>query len=289
MKDLSNFANIGVNSIITDKERLTESMRKFLYDRVWCDDDLLEGFTQGEIDEIISRTLDRDFSTISQFLAVLLEDEANEYMKEPYKYFPQTKDELRSLIEQRIEDEGNAVNLNDIDVSKITDMSKLFLCSDFNGDISGWDVSNVTNMNSMFDRCFDFNQDLSKWNVSKVTDMNGMFFECKSFNKNISSWDVSNVTDMNGMFAGCINFNQDLSKWNVSNVEDMEFMFDGCKSFNQDISNWNVSKVTDMSFMFDSCIFFNQDLSEWDVSNVISMRDMFYECPIKEEYKPNFK
>ena len=82
IEDLSNFANIGVNSIITDKERLTESMRKFLYDRVWCDDDLLEGFTQGEIDEIISRTLNRDFSTISQLLAVLLEDEANEYMKE---------------------------------------------------------------------------------------------------------------------------------------------------------------------------------------------------------------
>ena len=82
MKDLSNFANIGVNSTITNKERLTESMRKFLYDRVWCDDYLLGGFTYEEIDEIISRTLDRDFSTINQFLAVLLEDEANEYMKE---------------------------------------------------------------------------------------------------------------------------------------------------------------------------------------------------------------
>ena len=82
IEDLSNFVNIGVNSIITDKERLTESMRKFLYDRVWSDDSLLGGFTYQEIDEIISRTLDRDFSTINQFLAVLLEDEANEYMKE---------------------------------------------------------------------------------------------------------------------------------------------------------------------------------------------------------------
>lgn len=45
IEDLSNFANIGVNSIITDKERLTESMRKFLYDRVWSDDSLLGGFT----------------------------------------------------------------------------------------------------------------------------------------------------------------------------------------------------------------------------------------------------
>ena len=82
MTDLSNFANIGVNSTITDKKRLTEGMRKFLYDRVWSDDNLLGGFTYEEIDEIISRTLDRDFSTINQFLAVLLEDEANEYMKE---------------------------------------------------------------------------------------------------------------------------------------------------------------------------------------------------------------
>lgn len=82
MTDLSNFANIDVNIISTDKERLTESMRKFLYDRVWCDDHLLEGFTYEEINEIISRTLDRDFSTINQFLEVLLEDEANEYMKE---------------------------------------------------------------------------------------------------------------------------------------------------------------------------------------------------------------
>lgn len=54
--------------------------------------------------------------------------------KEPYKYFPQTKEELRDIIEQHIEVEGNEVNLNDIDVSAITDMSALFLWSDFNGD-----------------------------------------------------------------------------------------------------------------------------------------------------------
>ena len=46
--------------------------------------------------------------------------------KEPYKYFPKTKDELKDLIRQRIKDEGNEVDLNDIDVSAITDMSVLF-------------------------------------------------------------------------------------------------------------------------------------------------------------------
>ena len=74
--------------------------------------------------------------------------------KEQYKYFPQTKDELRDIIEQRIEVEGNEVNLNDIDVSAITDMSGLFeMLKDFNGNISKWDVSKVTDMIRMFSDC----------------------------------------------------------------------------------------------------------------------------------------
>ena len=35
------------------------------------------------------------------------------------------------------------------------------------GDISNWDVSNVTNMRWMFYRAHYFNQPLDKWNVSK--------------------------------------------------------------------------------------------------------------------------
>lgn len=86
---------------------------------------------------------------------------------------------MRDIIEQRIEVEGNEVNLNDIDVSAITDMSDLFAYNrDFNGDISDWDVSKVTNMCGMFNGCEFFNQDLSKWNVSNVTTMNNIFKDC---------------------------------------------------------------------------------------------------------------
>ena len=42
-----------------------------------------------------------------------------------YKYFPQTKNELKDIILWRIKTEGNEVDLNNIDVSKITDMSSL--------------------------------------------------------------------------------------------------------------------------------------------------------------------
>ena len=124
--------------------------------------------------------------------------------KNKYKYLPRTKEELEEIIKKRIKAEGNEVDLNDIDVSNIKDMSNLFEDLDFNGDISAW-------------------------NVSKVTDMHSMFWGCKKFNQDISTWDISNVTDMNFMFYGCRKFNQDISIWNVSNVTNMRYMFYACK------------------------------------------------------------
>ena len=123
--------------------------------------------------------------------------------KSKYNYFPETKEELKDIIKQRIELEGNECNLNDIDTSNITDMSSLFKWSEFNGDISKWDVSNVTDMNEMFCICKKFNQDISKWDVSNVTNMSTMFYECESFNQDISRWDVSKVIDKDKTFDDC--------------------------------------------------------------------------------------
>lgn len=123
--------------------------------------------------------------------------------KNKYNYFPKTKKELQDIILKRIKQEGNEVNLNDIDVSKITDMSTLFWGTDFNGDISAWNVSNVTKMDSMFFECTKFNSNISTWDVSNVTDMNYMFYSCKAFNQDISSWDVSKVKDFDNIFLYC--------------------------------------------------------------------------------------
>ena len=54
----------------------------------------------------------------------------------------------------------------------------MFNNSKFDGDISNWDVSNVTSMATMF-AYSEFNGDLSKWDVSKVTIMREMFNSSK--------------------------------------------------------------------------------------------------------------
>ena len=45
-----------------------------------------------------------------------------------------------------------------------------------------------------------FNGDISQWDVSKVTDMSGMFLYASNFDGDISKWDVSSVTTMSHMF-----------------------------------------------------------------------------------------
>ena len=111
---------------------------------------------------------------------------------------PTRKDELKELIRRRMNEQGPRCDLNDIDVSRVTDMSHLFDDTNFKGDISKWDVSNVKNMSSMF-AYSDFNGDISKWDVSNVQDMSEMFAN-SNFSGDLSQWDVRRVANMRDIF-----------------------------------------------------------------------------------------
>ena len=155
-------------------------------------------------------------------------------------------------------------------------MNSMFqYASTFNGDISSWNVSAVTDMNYMFSDASTFNGDISDWDVSAVTDMHRMFHSAFKFNQPLNSWNVSSVTNMSYMFLHASEFNQPLNSWNVSAVTDIPSMFFGASVFNGDISDWDVSAVTDMRRMFHSAFKFNQPLNSWNVSSVTNMSDMF--------------
>lgn len=116
--------------------------------------------------------------------------------------------------------------------------------------IDSWNVSGITNFDSLFANKTDFNNDISAWNTSSATSMKYMFQGCTSFNQPIGDWNLSLVTDMTSMFSSAVSFNQDISKWNVSNVTRMVGMFINANSFNPSyISTWNVSKVTHVGNM----------------------------------------
>lgn len=100
---------------------------------------------------------------------------------------PTTWAELKQLLQEKFIKEGrgtaqNPINLNDID------------------------VSNISNMNLLFAGRTQFNYiDISEWDISNVTTMQGMFAGCKLLMSvgNINNWDISNVENMKDMFKHC--------------------------------------------------------------------------------------
>ena len=166
---------------------------------------------------------------------------------------------------------GSACTSNVVNMSSVRWPNK----SAFNGNLSHWDTSKVTNMTSMFNSASAFNQSLSNFDTSKVTSMNSMFLGARAFNQPLSNFDTSKVTNMEYMFNSASAFNQSLSNFDTSKVTSMSFMFYSASAFNQSLSNFDTSKLINMNSMFRDAIAFNQPLSNFDTSKVMNMGYMF--------------
>ena len=83
-------------------------------------------------------------------------------------------------------------------------------------------------MRRLFDNKANFNGDISRWDVSFVTEMFSMFDGAKSFNVDISQWNVSNVKDMSFMLDGSTSFTHQLGgAWSTSTAT-KTWMFGNC-------------------------------------------------------------
>ena len=122
--------------------------------------------------------------------------------------------------------------------NKVIDMGGMFFKSDFNGDISGWDVSNVLSMMQMFSNS-NFDGDLSKWNVKNVASMDSMFYNSK-------------FTGKNGIFK--VN-----DGYKISN---MEYMFFDSE-FEGDINDWDVGECFLYRMLENTPLEKNNKLPQW--------------------------
>jgi hypothetical protein len=131
-------------------------------------------------------------------------------------------------------------------------------------------IITTTTLENYFRNCQSFNANIGTWDVSGVSNLDSLFRFATSFNNgqsaSINNWNVSNVTIMSDLFRET-QFNQPLNNWDVSNVQLMDFMF-YFAPFNQIIGGWDTSSVTTVREMFKGAAAFNQDIGAWNVSNV---------------------
>ena len=169
---------------------------------------------------------------------------------------------------------SNVINgLNNLDTSKVTNMSNMFLeCGYYSmtsldlGD--NFYTNNVTNMSGMFYECgIEKMTNLNlgdNFDTSNVTDMNFMFYACGYMSLSSlhlgDKFDTSKVTNMNSMFHEC--GTKELTsvslgnKFDTSNVTDMDnmFYFLGYTSMtNLYLGSKFTNIATANKYMFDGC------------------------------------
>ena len=178
------------------------------------------------------------------------------------------------------------------DTSKVTITEAMFqycrLLEKITG-IENFKTGNVETMGWMFYDCKSLKSlDLSGWDTSKVTAMNSMFSSNISnagdmalSYLNISTWDTGNVTKMNHMFNGCAQLKElDLSKWDMSKVRTTSHMFADCFNIQSiDFTGWNTASLTSMDAMFNDCRTIKEiDVSHFDTENCLEFSQMFEAC-----------
>jgi len=165
-----------------------------------------------------------------------------------YNYFPESPEELRELVAERLEKNTESPYLLDIDTSKITDFTDLF--SGYENDylsktykIDCWQIKTLN---------------LLSWNTSNVTTMYGTFCYLPELRTlNIINFDTHNVTDMSMMFCDCKKLKELYINFNTCKVEEMRYMFDNCRSL-KEVKN----------------------IEKWDISNVVRTDDIFRHCSL---------
>jgi hypothetical protein len=111
-----------------------------------------------------------------------------------------------------------------------------------------WIIS-ATSLEAMFRSATNFNADLTNWDVSGCTTFFGTFLGASAFNGDITTWDVSGVQSFNAFMQNASAFNQDISSWNMISCNTLVNAMRSTFAFNQNIGGWDIRNCTDFRFL----------------------------------------
>jgi hypothetical protein len=179
-----------------------------------------------------------------------LADEVIERLKKGRTYMPvgpgvEVQAFLRSTASERAKCANGPLCL--WDVSAIKDFHYACASSSnappFSSDLY-WSTSLATSMQGVFYSNTEFKGDLSTWDVSNVKMMRSMFANSGIQNSGIAYWNTACLQDASYMFSESgLRPDVDLSKWNTKNCRDMSSMFENTAIVDSGIGRWDVSSV----------------------------------------------
>ena len=160
--------------------------------------------------------------------------------------------QLKSIIWERYHNNNSFIDLTDLDISELDDLSGVF--ARLNKveiiDISGWYTSNVTFMEEMFRKCSKLKNiiGIENLDVSKLKIANSMFYMCENLVElDLTNWNPILLKTAWSMFYRCSNLKiiKNIENWQLTNIKDISYMFYNCVKLDVDLSNWDLTKIKD--------------------------------------------
>lgn len=164
------------------------------------------------------------------------------------------------------------VDLSGWDVTTVTNWQNAFRANNLNPIITGWIHSGVTKVRSMFLNNTSWNRSLDGQDFSGVTDAYEFMRGCSGFNSSVANLSFGTNANLYGMFQSCSAFTgTGLDSWDTSNVDSFNRTFSACSNMNGDISGFNTSNATNFFYMLNQCDAFRGAMDQWDINQATNL------------------
>ena len=151
-----------------------------------------------------------------------------ELLRRHLQLMPMTDDLIRAAVIAFCEEDGGHEDFG----PKTADFRHSPKAEAKYGPVGLWDVSEVTRMQGLFYKCTNFNEDISAWDISRAENLYAMF-AATSFNQPLGGWDIRRAEVLSHMFLGASSFYQPLGAWSIRPGASTEHMFLGATAFDR--------------------------------------------------------